>query len=254
MATRTSLGAWPAAGRMSGLAPDTKVSVGTAPPPDAAPEAAVSVLLVDGQQMVAEALASRLGREPGLDMAATVRTPEAARQEAERRQPDVVVVDPELLGTGGTGLIAEIRRVSPATRAVILTASSDEAALMAAVEAGCCGFVTKDRPVEELVEAVRAAHRGEASISPALATLLLPRLRQGGVPSAGLSRREREVLELLVDGLSNRTIAERLYVSVNTVRNHVQRVITKLGAHSKLEAVAIAVRTGIVGPRTHPGG
>jgi DNA-binding NarL/FixJ family response regulator len=123
----------------------------------------------------------------------------------------------------------------------------DDAVLRAAVVAGCAGFVTKDRSVDELVEAVRSVHAGRGAIDPAAAA----RLATAPAPAAephrfDLTERELEVLRLLAEGFSTRSISEELFISNNTARNHVQRLIAKLGAHSRLEAVATARRSGVL--------
>jgi DNA-binding NarL/FixJ family response regulator len=133
---------------------------------------------------------------------------------------------------------------------VILTAVEDEAVLAAAIEAGCAGFLTKTASVEELVGAVRQAAAGEAVISPALLVRLLPRLHRREQPTRfELTPRELDVLKLLAGGMSNAAIADDLNLSVNTVRNHVANLLMKLGVHSKLEALSVAVREGLVAPR-----
>jgi DNA-binding NarL/FixJ family response regulator len=119
--------------------------------------------------------------------------------------------------------------------------------LLAAIEAGCSGFLTKDRASNEVTDAVRSAAAGEALISPAMLARLLPRLSPTHRSTAiELTAREREVLEHMAKGLSNKAIADTLFHSVNTVRNYVQSTLMKLDAHSKLEAVATAVREGLV--------
>ena len=118
---------------------------------------------------------------------------------------------------------------------------------MKAVEAGCAGFVTKDRTVDELVAAIQAVADGEALISPLMLNRVLRQLRRrDDRPGADLSAREREVLALVCEGMSNPAIAERLHVSHNTVRSHVQNILSKLQVHSKLEAAAVATRDGLV--------
>ena len=133
---------------------------------------------------------------------------------------------------------------------VVLTATTADHVLVAAIEGGASGFVSKTRGLDEVTNAVRAAAAGESVISPELLARLLPRLhRRQPEARDKLTEREREVLELLAEGLSNAAIAERLVVSVHTVRNHVANLSTKLGAHSKLEALSIAVREGLL-PRS----
>jgi DNA-binding NarL/FixJ family response regulator len=129
----------------------------------------------------------------------------------------------------------------------MLTSFADEATLVASIEAGCSGFVTKSKSTSEVTVAVRLAADGEAVVSPDMLALLLPRLsrtRRG--LGTDLTRRELEVLMLLSDGESKDRIGERLFLSPNTVRNHIQSILSKLGAHSRLEAVAIAVREGLI--------
>ncbi len=129
----------------------------------------------------------------------------------------------------------------------MLTASAADHVLVAAIEAGAAGFVSKTRSLQEVTSAVRAAAAGEAVISPEMLARLLPRLHRGGTAArSDLTEREREVLGLLADGLSNAAIASTLSVSVHTVRNHIANLSAKLGAHSKLEALSIAVRDGLL--------
>lgn len=130
---------------------------------------------------------------------------------------------------------------------VVLTASAADSVLVNAIEAGASGFLSKSRSLAEVTSAVRAAATGEAVISPELLMRLLPRLsRSGGAHHQQLTDREHEVLGYLAEGLSNAAIAERLTVSVHTVRNHIANLSAKLGAHSKLEALSIAVRDGLL--------
>ena len=128
----------------------------------------------------------------------------------------------------------------------MLTASSDDNVLRQAIEAGCSGYLTKDHTIEELILAVRAAYNGEAVISPALLSRLVAREADRARPGSDLTAREAEVLRLLAQGRSNPQIASALDIRLATVRNHVQSVIEKLHAHSKLEAVATATRLGII--------
>ena len=122
--------------------------------------------------------------------------------------------------------------------------------LVSAIEAGASGFLSKSRSLEEVRSAVRAAHSGEAVISPELLARLLPRLNRKREPGrVELTERELEVLALLADGLANSDIAARLVVSVHTIRNHVANLSAKLGAHSKLEALSIAIRQGLLPDR-----
>jgi DNA-binding NarL/FixJ family response regulator len=129
----------------------------------------------------------------------------------------------------------------------MLTASTDSAVLADAVEAGCAGYITKDKTITEVVSSVRAVHAGEARISGDMLARLLPVMRRGHRPLGfDLTPRELSVLRLLADGRSTPAVADQLHVSVNTVRNHTQSLLTKLDAHSRLEAVTTALKVGIL--------
>lgn len=207
----------------------------------------IKVLVVDDHHMVAEVLTSALGEEEDLEVVGMAHSVSEALAAAEAKQPDVVLMDYRLPDGDGASATQQIRDRRPETRVVILTAFADEGSLVAALEAGCSGFITKDRAFKEVVSAVRAAHEGEALISQELLARLLPKIqrRSRGLGS-NLTARELEILGMLADGVSNASIAEGLTLSLNTVRNHVQNIITKLGAHSKLEAVANAAKEGIL--------
>lgn len=207
----------------------------------------IRVVVVDDHELVAEGLVRVLREHADIEVVGMAGSVAAGVALVESALPDVAIVDYQLQDGDGAAAAARFRAASPDTRVLMVTGSTREHVVVAAVEAGCAGFLTKDNAVKELVSAVRAVHSGEGYLStPALAGLL-PRLgRRYRRVGADLTPREREVLEALALGLSNREIAARLYLSVNTVRNHVQNVLAKLGAHSKLEAVAIAGREGLV--------
>lgn len=197
--------------------------------------------------MVADGLAEAIRGAGDLEVVGIEDTVEGGVRAAEREVPDVVVMDYRLKDGDGLTATRRIRERRPETQVVMVTSAEGDAIAVAAIEAGCTAFVLKDSPIAEAVDAIRAAARGESVISPALLSRILPRVRRDYRSVAeSLTPREREMLGHLAEGLSNQAIAERLGVSVNTVRNHVQNVLTKLGAHSKLEAVAVAVREGII--------
>jgi DNA-binding NarL/FixJ family response regulator len=207
----------------------------------------IRVVIVDDHEMFAQGLEAILNADPGLEVVATAGTVDAGCASVRLHLPDVVLMDYELPDGDGAEATERIKADAPKTQVVMVTSFDDESVLVRAIEAGCSGFITKHKAIQEVSSAVRAAHAGEALISPSMLARLLPRLRQKprGV-GADLTPREIEVLKLLADGVSNQQIAEKLVLSMHTVRNHVQNVITKLGAHSKLEAVATAVREGII--------
>jgi len=203
--------------------------------------------VVDDHEMFAQGLTAVLGADPSIEVVATAGTVEAGMAAIRLHTPDVVLMDYELPDGDGASATERIKVEAPEAQIVMVTSFDDEGILVRAIEAGASGFITKHKAIQEVAAAVRAAHAGEALISPSMLARLLPKLRQNprGV-GADLTAREVEVLKLLAAGVSNQQIAEELVLSLHTVRNHVQNVITKLGAHSKLEAVATAVREGLI--------
>lgn len=161
----------------------------------------------------------------------------------EERQPEVAVVDCEMDDVHGIEVIRRSRRTSPNTRYVVYTAFADRALLQEALDAGVLGYVLKTSPTGDLVRALQRAQAGEAWIDPKLTSLILEITAEG---TAALSKREREVLRLLSEGLTNEEIGKQLFISPDTVRTHIRRAITKLGAHNRTEAVAIALRRSLI--------
>lgn len=210
--------------------------------------AAVRVLVVDDHEVFGTSLARTLDDEPDIDVVGSV-TGVTEALELISQGVDVVLSDFRLAETDGVQLARTLGERWPEVKVVMLTASNDEAVLAAALEAGCAGFVTKAESLTTVIAAIRGAATGEAVITPALLARLLPRLgRRGRGRSPDLTPREREVLGLIVRGRSNQEIADELFLSRDTVRNHVASILSKLGAHSKLQAAAMAVQRGLVAP------
>ena len=160
---------------------------------------------------------------------------------------DVVVLDLRLAdGDDTTSFIPEILMLSPDTKVLVLSAWGDDWSVSRAVEMGCHGYLLKEQGLDDLVDGIRAVARGEATFAPAVLSRVLKLLRPGTVTSEALTGRETEVLRRLADGLTTEQIAADLYVSVNTVRNHVNNIIRKLNVHSRLEAVSFAIRNGLI--------
>lgn len=212
---------------------------------DHPPRPLVRILVVDDHQMFADSLIRLLDDEADFSVTGTARTIAEAIDAVRDRPPDVVVVDYRLPDGDGATAVRQLRALCPDAHFVMITGAADQATLAAALRAGSDGLVTKDLAAHELVQTVRAAAEGRAIVPDAVARRLLP-IQPPEVLGAHLTRRERQILQLIVEGCSNAVIADRLSVSINTVRNHVQNVLGKLDAHSKLEAAAIAVRLGIV--------
>jgi len=208
---------------------------------------AVSVVLVDDHKMFGQSMARLLSLRPEISVVALAGDAAGAIEAVKRHKPDVVLMDNRLPDGLGTDVAGQIRVQHPDTKVVMLTADEDEVVLLAAVEAGCAGYVVKTSSVEDVEAAILAAHAGEVVMTPAMLGRLLPMVRrQPQEAGPKLSERELEVLRLLADGLSNAVISEQLFLSTHTVRNHVHAILGKLGAHSKLEAVSIAIRRGVI--------
>jgi putative two-component system response regulator len=210
--------------------------------PDQADHPRIRVLVVDDDEVFVHTLLVLLGRDPSITIAGTAGTSAEAEQMAKACEPDVVLVDFDLLDGDGARLTEGIRALVPDAQVLVLT---DQPLPVGAVGGGA-GFVAKTSTAEALVEAIHYVHDGDAPSS----VISKPRLAFQPRPSSGLgsdlSAREREVLRLMAAGASNKVLAAELYLSLNTVRNHVQSILYKLDAHSKLEAVATAVRAGLI--------
>ncbi len=205
----------------------------------------IRVVVIDDHQMVSETLKTTLTAQDGLIVVGSAESGKTGIELVVALQPDVALIDFRLGDMTGAEVVKAITAQSPNTRCVILTGSGQDRALLESLEAGALGFVTKHQRFGDVVEAVRAAARGEASIPPGLLGKVLPQLRSNDSPSR-LTDRERDVLQLLAAGKANADIASELFISVNTVRNHVANVLTKLGAKSRTEAAAIASRDGLL--------
>jgi putative two-component system response regulator len=211
--------------------------------PDRADERRIRVLVVDDDDIFVQSLLLLLDAEPSITIAGTAGTAAEAEQVAKSCEPDIVLIDVDLLDGEGARLTEAIRALVPDAQVLVLT---DQPLPVGAVGGGA-GFVPKTADLDRLVEAIHHVHEGEAT-SAVISTPRLafrPRPTISGLGS-DLRPRELEVLRLLAAGTSNKALAAELYISLNTVRNHVQSILYKLDAHSKLEAVATAVRAGLI--------
>jgi DNA-binding NarL/FixJ family response regulator len=218
-----------------------------------ADEARISVLIVDDHRAFGEALAVALDKEDDLEVVVVAVDGESAAEEAEARQPDVVLVDLQMPGIDGLETSRRIRAVSKETAVVVLTGSDDELALGRAIQAGAHGFLRKTAAVQDLAQAVRAAHRGEPlnghdEVEFALRRLRRLRARDDDIDQRfdRLTPRELQILQLLAESKTPDEIATELAVSRNTLRTHIQNILMKLGVHSKLDAIVAAIRLGRV--------
>jgi DNA-binding NarL/FixJ family response regulator len=214
---------------------------------------AIRVLFVEDHQLLADALSALLGREPDIEVVGVAGTVAQAKTMARHRL-DVVLMDYRLPDGTGAEATRAIKARWPAARVVMVTALTDDETILESIQAGADGYLTKDRAAEEVVQAVRAAHAGETLLPRAVITDIARRVAATRARSDErllpdpLTPRELEVLRSLTEGLSTREICERLFISPNTLRTHVQNIMGKLRVHSKLEAVAFALRLRLVEP------
>lgn len=207
-----------------------------------------SVILTDDHPVVRAGLRALLDAS-GIDVLDEAGSGEAAlevldRLEAQGVRPDVVLMDLQMgAGLDGVGATRAIRARDDAPRVLILTTYDTDADILRAVEAGASGYLLKDAPPADLVEAVHRAARGETVLAPAVATRLVTRLSS---PAPALTARELDVLTLVASGRTNKEIAKHLFVSEATVKTHLVHVNEKLGATSRTEAVALARRSGLL--------
>lgn len=213
----------------------------------------ITVLLVEDHRLVAEGLASMLNATPDIQVVGTAATTTDAVRLAALEQPVVVVMDSHLPDGAGADVVSRIREDLPTVAIVFLSADESEAAMIAAVRAGACAYLPKSRTTADVVDAVRRAADGEMLIPAAQLAQLLARSHEMARDEderrrllESLTRREREVLACMAEGLDNRAIAAELGIGFTTVRGHVQNILEKLDAHSKLEALACAARYALL--------
>ncbi|HEV8421156.1 MAG TPA: response regulator transcription factor [Actinomycetota bacterium] len=212
----------------------------------------ISILVVDDHRTFAEALALAVRLER--DMEAWVAANGADAVEIVRRErPHVVLLDMEMPGMGGVETIRRLLEVEPETKIVVLSAHDDDLVKARAVEAGAIGYVSKITPLTDLPDLVRRAHRGEPILDTQERSRLLRHLRHRRHQEATerqrvnrLTPRQTEILQMLAEGVPPSEIAGRLGMSPLTLRTHVQNILTRLGVHTKLEAMALAIRHGKV--------
>jgi len=218
--------------------------------------ARIRLLIAEDETVVRYALARLLEAEEDIEVVGEAPDGEVAIALAAQRRPDVVLMDLTMPRLDGTAATRRIKQDCPGCAVVVLTVHDDDRSLFEALKAGAIGYVVKDGTPEETLQAIRAAARGEGFLQPALVTRVLDefarvsRLRAAAKEVfAELTRREMEVLELLGRGLRNREIAQRLYLSEKTVKNHVSGILAKLQVNDRTEAALLAARHGLTDPQ-----
>lgn len=214
----------------------------------------IRVLIAEDEGILRNALGELLAREPDLQIVASCPDGREALIDALAHRPHVVLTDLRMPKMDGTDLIRQLKEKLPETAAVVLTAFDDDDTLFAALKAGALGYVLKDASLGQIVQAIRAARSGEGFLSPGLVVRVIKEFTRVDQMARGqrklfaqLTRREREVLELLASGLRNKEIAVRLNLSEKTVRNHMSAILGKLHVNDRTEAALIAARHGLGG-------
>jgi DNA-binding NarL/FixJ family response regulator len=217
----------------------------------------IRVLVVDDHRTFADALATALELERGIRVVGTATDAEAAVGVAKEEHPDVVLMDVRMPGSDGINATRAVKEAAPETRVLMLSAHEEEELVARAVDAGAEGFLSKGLPMKEVAAAVRTASRGDPLLRPEEVRRLLANLRrrrdQDATARARVDRltpRETQILQFMADGHSSEDIAEEMGISRHTLRTHVQNILFKLKVHSKLEALAEAIRYGKVRIRT----
>jgi DNA-binding NarL/FixJ family response regulator len=213
----------------------------------------IRVLIADDHAVVRRGLKTFLELQNDIEVVGEAEDGEEAVEAVDRLGPDVVLLDLVMPHVDGVTALRRIREQSPATRVIVLTSFLDDDKLLPAVRAGAAGYLLKDVQPQELVAGIRTVYGGESLLHPAAAARLMAEVAADGErrdPSALLTAREREVLDLIARGLPNKLIARELGVSEKTVKTHVSNLLGKLGLTDRTQAALYAVRQGIVDPKT----
>ena len=209
------------------------------------------MLVVDDQELFRRGLTMLLAVEPGIEVIGEAGDGVEGTALAESAAPDVVLLDVRMPKRSGLEACLAIKEGVPTAKIIMLTVSDEEADLYEAVKSGASGYLLKDSSIEEVAQAVRVVADGQSLISPSMAIKLIDEFKQMSKPEKPgpglrLTERELDVLRLVAQGHSNKEIAARLYISENTVKNHVRNMLEKLQLHSRMEAVMYAVRENLL--------
>jgi DNA-binding NarL/FixJ family response regulator len=219
------------------------------------------VLIADDDDLMRAGLVELLAGEPEIEVVGEASTGREAVERARRLGPDVVLMDVRMPDLDGIGATVELTRAAPRARVLILTTFERDDYVFGALRAGASGFLLKRTRPEQLIEAVHTIAAGDALLSPSVTRRVIDRTAQQPLPELAdqakldeLTRREREVFELVARGLSNREIARELVVEESTIRTHVKRILMKLGLRDRVQIVIFAYETGVnrPAPAGHP--
>ena len=216
----------------------------------------IRALIVDDHALFRRGLEMVLAAEDDIELVGEASDGAEAVQKAGESLPDVVLMDIRMPKSSGIEACRAMKEVAPSSKIVMLTISDEEGDLFEAIRAGASGYLLKDIPLDEVADVVRAVHGGQSLINPSMAAKLLTEFaalnkrdqeeRAEQVPPPKLTDREMQVLKLVAKGMNNRDIARELFISENTVKNHVRNILEKLQIHSRMEAVMIAVREKLI--------
>ena len=211
----------------------------------------LGILLVDDHEVVRLGLKALIQRQPSFAVIAEAGTADEAVEKARVHKPDVIVMDIRLPGKSGIDATREVMKLLPETKVIILTSYADDDLLMDAIEAGAAGYVLKQIGSDALLKALEGVAKGDSLLDPALMNKVFARLRvatrkERGQAFAGLTEQEVKILVLVAEGLTNREIADRIYLSEKTVRNYVSAILGKLGLAHRSQAAAYAVEHGLL--------
>jgi DNA-binding NarL/FixJ family response regulator len=229
----------------------------SAAPPDASLQAEpIRAMIVDDHALFRRGLEMVLEEEQDIELVGQASDGAEAVEKAAESLPDVVLMDIRMPRSSGIEACRAMKEAAPSAKIVILTISDEEEDLFEAIRAGASGYLLKDIPLDEVADAVRAVHGGQSLINPSMAGKLLTEFatlaRRGDgeraqeLPAPRLTEREMQVLKLVARGMNNRDIAKELFISENTVKNHVRNILEKLQIHSRMEAVMVAVREKLI--------
>ena len=208
----------------------------------------VRVLVVDDQELFRRGLIMLLSGDTDIEVVGEASDGITATELAVKTAPDVILLDVRMPRRTGVEACRAIKEAVPATKIIMLTVSDEEADLYESVKNGASGYLLKDSSIEEVAQAIRVVNEGQSLISPSMAVKLIDEFKQMSKPereqgpALRLTERELEVLRLVAKGLNNREVAKELFISENTVKNHVRNILEKLQLHSRMEAVMYAMR------------